>query len=221
MKTPPFKVVQRSAYAEGPNYMKEIVEYRGQSCYTPTSGMCFFKCINCFTEKHFTEEFSKFIRSENIWSGVMTPPRIQPFCRKYDHNIGFFDGKILNPSNITERNTLFIQNNRFCLFRKSNDTSFEKSIKELKLNFKVIDIIISDKHGKSFLKYDYNPEKVQSPVTNIIVYHLQINNKDGAVPYCGCFYKLSKLSGIYNRDIIEKKSKVFKWLHCFQRNWLY
>ena len=35
----------------------------------------------------------------------MTSARIQPFCRKYDINIGLFDGKRLNPKNIIEKNT--------------------------------------------------------------------------------------------------------------------
>ena len=45
VKTSHFKVVKRNAYAEGVNYMKEIVDYRGQNCYIPPSGMCFIKCI--------------------------------------------------------------------------------------------------------------------------------------------------------------------------------
>ena len=46
LKTPQFKVVKRSAYGRGTNYMQEIVEYQEQNCYIPTSGMCFIKCIN-------------------------------------------------------------------------------------------------------------------------------------------------------------------------------
>ena len=49
INTPHFKVVKRSAYGKGTNYMQEIVEYHGQNCYIPTSGMCFIKCINYFT----------------------------------------------------------------------------------------------------------------------------------------------------------------------------
>ena len=46
LDTPQFKVVRRSAYGKGTNFMQEIVEYHGQNCYKPTSGMCFIKCIN-------------------------------------------------------------------------------------------------------------------------------------------------------------------------------
>ena len=37
LNTPQFKLVRRSAYGRGTNYMQEIVEYLGQSCYIPSS----------------------------------------------------------------------------------------------------------------------------------------------------------------------------------------
>ena len=52
-----FKVVKRSAYAEGTNYMQEIVEYHGQNCYIPTSGHCFKNCIIYSTKKIIQENF--------------------------------------------------------------------------------------------------------------------------------------------------------------------
>ena len=76
---------------------------------------------------------------------------------------------------------------------------------KLKLNFKVIDNVISDKHVKSFFKHEYKPEEVQSPLSNNIVFDLETDKKDRAVPYCNCIYKLSKTSGKYNRGISEKK----------------
>ena len=45
LNTPPFKVVKRSAYGKSTIYMQEIVEYRGQNCYIPTSGLFFSICI--------------------------------------------------------------------------------------------------------------------------------------------------------------------------------
>ena len=54
LNTPHFKVVKRSAYGKGSNYMQESVEYHGQNCYIPTSGMCFIKCIKYFTKKEYT-----------------------------------------------------------------------------------------------------------------------------------------------------------------------
>ena len=47
-------------------------------------------------------------------------------------------------------------------FWKSDTNIFIKAIEELKLNFKVVDNIISDKHVKSYIKSDFKPEEVQS-----------------------------------------------------------
>ena len=45
----------------------------------------------------------------------MTSARNQGFCRKYNIDIGCFDGTRINLRNITERNTaLEIHNNHFC-----------------------------------------------------------------------------------------------------------
>ena len=191
--TPHFKVVKRSAYGRGTNYMQEIIEYHGQNCYIPTSGMCFIKCINYFTKKDYTEEFLNFIRTEQRRSNVMTSARIQPFCRKYNINIGCFDGTRINPRNITQRNTaLKIHKNHSCLIWKSDNVSFNQVIEdELKPNFKVVDNVVSDKHVKSFIKYEYSPKKVKSPLTNVVVYDLETFNKIRAVPYCSCINKLS------------------------------
>ena len=125
---PQFNIVTRSAYGRSTNYMQEIVEYHGQNCYIPTSGMCFIKFINYFTEKDYTEEFLTFIRSEQRRSNVMTSARIQPFCENYNIDIGCFDGTRMNPRNLTQRNTsLFIYKIHFCLIWKSDGISFEKA----------------------------------------------------------------------------------------------
>ena len=223
LNTPHFKVVKRSAYGRGTNYMQEIVEYYGQNCYIPTSGMCFIKCINYFTKKDYTEEFLTFIRTEKYRSGVMTTARIQPFCKKYNINIGYFNGKEIWPRTVTQRDTaLKTHNNHFCLIWKSDRISFNQVIEnELKPNFKIVDNVISDKHVKGFYKYEYNPKKVKSPLTNIVVYDLETFNKTRAFPYCSCIYKLSKLSGKYHRDISEQEYQkclndcvVFKGTDC-------
>ena len=109
INTPQINVVRRSAYGRGTNYMQEIVEYHGQNCYIPTSGIRFIKCINYFTKKDYTEELLTFIRSEQRRSNVRTSATTQPFCKKYNNNIGCFDGTRINPRNLTQRNiSLFI-----------------------------------------------------------------------------------------------------------------
>ena len=85
--------------------------------------------------------------------------------------------------------------NHFCLNRKSNAISFNKAIEELKLNFKVVNNVISDKHVKSFIKYEYKPQEVQFQLTNMVVYDLETFNINRAIPYANCLYRLSKISG--------------------------
>ena len=114
LNTPQFKVVKRSAYGEGTNYIKEIAEDHRQNCYIPTSGHCFIKCIKFFTNKDYAEEILTLIGTEKYRPGAMTSARIQPLCKNKNFNIGYFDGTRINPRNITQKNTsLFIHNNHF------------------------------------------------------------------------------------------------------------
>ena len=105
---------------------------------------------------------------------------------------------------ILQRNIALKCTTTICLIWKSNRISFNQAIEELKNNFKVVDSVLSDKHVKSFIKYEYKPENVQSQLTNMIVYDLETFNTDKAVPYANCIYRLSKISVKYNRDITER-----------------
>ena len=63
-----------------------------------------------------------------------------------------------------------------CLIWKSYDISFTEAIKELKLIFKVVDNVLSDKDVQNFIKYEYKPKEVQSLLTKNIVYELETYN---------------------------------------------
>ena len=131
LKTPEFKKVNISQYGRGTDFKQDIVEYIGNNCYIPTSGICFIKCINYFTKKIYTEEFLTFIRTEQRRSNVMTFARVQPFCIKQNINIGCYDGFRVYPRNITHRKTaLKIHNIHFCLIWKSDSISFDRAKKK-------------------------------------------------------------------------------------------
>ena len=90
------------------------------------------------------------------------------------------------------------------------------------MNFKVVENGLYDKLFKCFIQDEYNPKKVKSPLTNIVVYDLETFNKFRAVPYCSCIYKLSKSSNKYHRGLSEKECQkclnvcvVFKGTDCF------
>ena len=109
----------------------------------------------------------------------MTSVRIQPYCRKYNINIGNYDGFRVYPRSITQRDiALKIHKNNFCLIWKSNGSSYHKAIKEIKDNFKVFDNVISEKYVKSYIKNEYKPKKVQSELNNMIFDDLETFNTD-------------------------------------------
>ena len=77
--------------------------------------------------------------------------------------------------------------NHFCLSWKSNGISFNQAEEnELKPNFKVVDNVLSDKHVESSIKKEYKPKKVQSQLTNMIVFDSETFNTYKAVPYGNC-----------------------------------
>ena len=71
--------------------------------------------------------------------------------------------------------------------------------------FKVVYNVISDKHVKTYTKYEYKPKKAQSPLINVNVYDLETFNTDRAAPYATGINKLSKISGKYHQDITDEK----------------
>ena len=86
----------------------------------------------------------------------MTSARIQPFCRKYNINIGYYDGFRVYPRNNTEKNiAMKMHNNHLCLIWKSQKISLYQGIEKLKNNFQVVDSVISDKHVKNSIEYEY------------------------------------------------------------------
>ena len=116
----------------------------------------------------------------------MTSARIQPFCRKWNINIGYYDGFRICPWKITERNIASKIHNNLCLIWKSTGVSFNKAKEALIKHFKVVDNVKYDKHVKSFIKYEYKPKEVQSHLTNMIVYDLETFIIDLAMPYANC-----------------------------------
>ena len=80
----------------------------------------------------------------------------------------------------------------------------------MKVNFKVVDNFVSDKHVGSIFKFEYKPEKAQSQITNKIVYDSETFNIDKVVPFANCIYNLGKNSGNYIRDISDRELEICK-----------
>ena len=202
--TPQFNKVKRSEYGNGCDFKHEIIEYRGNNCFIPTKGYCLIKCINYLTGQDYKQQYLDFIRNEKRRSNIMTKARIQPFARANNISIGYFDGERVFPRSVTNRGSaLFLYNNHFCLIWKSQGVSFNQAIQELKNNFKMVDNYVTEENVKSFFEYKYITKKIESHLTNFIIYDLETYNTDRARAYAFCFYRLSKLTGRYNRDLTK------------------
>ena len=202
INTTQFNLVNRSQYGNGCNFKQQINEYRSNNCYVPSNGYCFIKCIDFLTEFDYKEQGLDFIRSDQRRSNIMTMARIQPCLRTLGFNLDYYNGKDIRPRNLIERNkALFLHNNHFCLIWKSQDVSFNKTIEEVKENFKNVDNCVTEENVKSFFEYIYTAKRIKSHLTNFITYDLETHNTDRARHYVFCFYRLNKLAGKYNREI--------------------
>ena len=206
LNTPQFNKVNRSQYGNGCSFDKIIIEYRGNNCYIPTKGYCFIKCLNFLTDRDYKQQYLDFIRNEKRRSNIMTKARIQPFCRANNINIGYFDGDGVYPRSIINRDSaLYLYDNHFCLIWKSEGVSFKQAIKEIDDNFKKVDNYITEENVNSHFKYEFIPKKIESHLTNFIVYDLETHNTNRARPYNMTFYRLSKIAGRYYRDLTPEE----------------
>ena len=71
----------------------------------------------------------------------------------------------------------------------------------MKDNFKIVDHFITEENVNFHFKYEFIPKKIESHLTNFITYDLEAHNTDRVRPYLFCFYRLSKLSGRFHRDL--------------------
>ena len=84
---------------------------------------------------------------------------------------------------------LYLYSNHFCLIWKSNGIILNDVIKsEIKDKLKIVDKFITEENVNSHCEYIYTPKKLESHLTNFIVYDLETHNTDRARPYAFCFH---------------------------------
>ena len=208
INTPQFNKINRSQYGNGCCFDKIIVEYKGNNCFIPTKGYCFIECINYLTGQDFKQEYLDFIRNEKRRTNIMTMARIQPCLKKLGIDLSYYNGERVFPRTVTNSDSaLYLHNNHFCLIWKSQNVSYNQAFKELKDNFKKVDNYITEENVNSHFKYEFTPKKIESHLTNCIVYDLETHNTDRARPYNMTFYRLSKIAGRYEHDPTNEELK--------------
>ena len=136
----------------------------------------------------------------------MTKASIQPFCRANNINLGYYNDDRVFPRSVTNRDSaLYLYNNHFCLIWKSENVSFNQAIIELKQNFELVDNYITEEIVNCYFKYEHIPKKIESHLSNFLVYDLETYNTDRAKSYNMTFYGLSKISGRYKRDPTQQE----------------
>ena len=95
---------------------------------------------------------------------------------------------------------MFLYNNHFCVIWKSEKVSFKQAIKKLDENFKIVNNYVTEENFNSHFKYEFMPKKIESHLSNFIVYDLGTYSTFKARPYNMTFYRLSKIAGRYDRD---------------------
>ena len=187
---------------------KKIVEYRSNNCYIPTKGYCFIKCIKFLTGQDYKDQYLEVIRNEKRRSNIMTMARIQPCLEKLGINLGYYNGERVFPRTVTIRDgALYLYNNHFCSIWKSQNVSFNQAITELKNNFKIVDNYVTEENVNSHFEYEFTPKKIESHLTNFIVYDLETHKTDRARPNNMTFYRLGKIAGRYERDPTQEELK--------------
>ena len=158
------------------------------------------------TGQDYKQQYLDFIRNEKKRTKTMTMARIQPCLRKLGIDLGYYNNDRVFPRTVTNRDSaLYLYNNHFCLIWKSEGVSFNQAINELKANFKIVDNYITGENVTSHFKYEFTPKKIESHLTNFIVYDLQTHHIDKARPYNMTFYRLSKRAGRYERDPTQEE----------------
>ena len=63
-----------------------------------------------------------------------------------------------------------------------------------------MDNYITEEDVNTYFKYEFIPKKIESHLSNFIVYDIETLNTNRARPYNMTFYQLSKIAGRYERD---------------------
>ena len=210
-----FNQTKRSNYGKGCAAFNNILEYKGQLCYIPTGNDCFSKCLEYVYKRDFSNEYKDFILSSDRCKNIMSSAKIQPFCRKYNINLGVLNKKqqSILPKTITERKIyLLIHNNRFCVIWKTNQTTFPDAIEEMKNNFKYEETQINDNILQQVLEYKFLISYEMNSLYNVFAFDLETCNVEYSEyfePYAASLCHLNNLYWCFYGNL-DKKSLLLR-----------
>ena len=84
-------------------------------------------------KKDFSQQYRDFIKESQGNKNIKTSAKIQPFCKKYNLNLGVYNIKQqeILPRSVTERGAcLYIHKNYFCVIWRTINTTFTHAIKK-------------------------------------------------------------------------------------------
>ena len=159
----------------------------------------------------YKQIFLDSIRDQNRQSKIITFSRIQALCKAHIIDLGYFDSNRVYPRSIAEINTvLYVYNNHFYSILKSEGGSFSKALEEVEKNFKIIDIVNSHDNVDNYFKYELKPKKIESQISNVIVYDIETYDKNKDVPNWVSLDWLGKIAEWHNRDLTNEEYKKCK-----------
>ena len=116
-----FNQIKRSNYGKGCDGFNNKLKYKGHVCYLPTGNAFFRKFLEYIYERDSSNEHKEFILDADRCKTIMTSAKIQPFCMKYNINLGVYNKnqRSILPETITEsRICLLFHNDLFCVIWK-------------------------------------------------------------------------------------------------------
>ena len=116
----------------------------------------------------------------------MTSAKIQPFCRKYNINLGVYNIKqrSILPKTITERRIcLLIHNNHFYFIWKNNQSNFPDAKKEIDDNFRYDETQMNDNILNQVIEYKFPISNEMMCLYNVFSFDLETCNVEFS-EYC-------------------------------------
>ena len=176
-----------------------------------------------FTEKN-SNEYEEFILDSDRSKDIMTSAKVQPFCRKYNINLGVYKNKqrSILPKTITERRScLLTHNNHFWVIWKTNQSAFSDAIEEIEINFRYEETQINDIIIKKVIEYKFPISYEMNCVYNVFAFDLETCNieySEYCEPYSVVVYHLNNLYWCFNGNLDKEELAIERFIvHIFDR----